>query len=268
MTICLIFFLIQLLILSGCKGKDKDEINLPNEISYRDIPDITEEEIKAIKKIKNDYSYLIYGMPYSTELFIGLNGKHQGFSVLFAEWLSQIFEIPFKVELINRSELIEKLNSHEVAFTHDFAANNQLIKDFFITSGIISRYTKCYQLNSALSPEEITKSRKVKLGFINKGALITPVTSTMEENTYELFFFDDVSQVYESLKSGKIDAFYFSDSSDIYFINHPDVISSDFYPLSYIITALETKNHELRPIISAFDKLLADDRTYKKLVEF
>ena len=67
--------------------------NPPIYTSYHDIPGVTEEEIDAIEKIKERRGEFAYGMNYSTEAFID-DGVVGGYSALFCELLSELFEIP------------------------------------------------------------------------------------------------------------------------------------------------------------------------------
>jgi len=63
--------------------------------SFRDIPGVTEEHIKAIYELREKYSFFIYGVLESTEAFYNENGAIRGFTALFCEWLTEIFEIEF-----------------------------------------------------------------------------------------------------------------------------------------------------------------------------
>jgi hypothetical protein len=68
----------------------------------------------------------------------------------------------------------------------------------------------------------------------------------------------DVSLVYDALKSGEIDAFYYTGTAEANFVEHSDLIALDFYPLIYRPVSLTTQTPALQPIISVMEKVLAN----------
>jgi hypothetical protein len=83
-----------LAVFSG-SGKSQPDVEMEN-ISFRDIPGITQEEISAIEALKKKYDSFVYGLEPTVDAFIGADGETRGYAVLFCEWLSRIFVIPFR----------------------------------------------------------------------------------------------------------------------------------------------------------------------------
>ena len=109
---------ISFYLLSGCiKSEAAPRGNSWGHISFRDIPGVTEDEIKAIETFQKQSASFVYGMPYSTEAFMKEDGEIDGNVILLCEWLSALFGIQFEPALYEWSDLIAKLNTSEVNFT-------------------------------------------------------------------------------------------------------------------------------------------------------
>jgi hypothetical protein len=96
LTALIIFIGIISVLAAGCSTKTSESAM---EIkSYRDIPGITEEAIRAIEKLKSERDGFSYGVVTSTESFMLPDGTHAGFTALFCDLLSDLFGIPFVYE--------------------------------------------------------------------------------------------------------------------------------------------------------------------------
>jgi len=224
--------------------------------SFKNIPGITEEEIRAIEELQKQENVFIFGMPLSTEAFSDSEGKINGFSALFSEWLSAYFGINVQPELFNWQDLIAGLDSGRIAFTGELTPTEERRKAYIMSNPIASRMIKKYRIEGSAPLEEITAERRPRFGFIEGTTTINTVISEMERGTYDIVLLSDVSLVYDALKSGRIDVFYYSGTIEANFVKHRDLISDHFYPLTYRPVSLTTKNPELKPIISAVDKIL------------
>jgi len=63
-------------------------------------------------RIRGDY--FVYGMPLSIEAFVDERGELRGFSALFCEWLTELFEIEFRLELYEWTDLSDGLESESL----------------------------------------------------------------------------------------------------------------------------------------------------------
>ncbi|MCL2441059.1 MAG: ATP-binding protein [Treponema sp.] len=225
-------------------------------LSFYDVPGITSEEIAAIEAIQKQERSFIYGMPLSTETFLNGNGEIKGFSALFCEWLSGFFGIPFIPELFDWLDLLAGLESHVISFSGEITATEERLRTYHMTSAIASRPLKYYRLNGSRPLDEIVNERPLKCGFIEGTSTIHTVISELETGSYEVITLSDVSLVYEALKSGKIDAFYYSGTVEANFIQYSDMYTMYFFPLIYRPVSLTTQNPVLFPFITVMEKVL------------
>ena len=253
----LLFIIFISIVFFGCsQSNNKILSNKYLFSSYRDIHGVTQEEKDAIARIRENNDVLIYGMPLSTEAFRDKNGDMSGFTALFCEWLTNIFDITFKPELYEWNDFLKGLETGEISFTGELTAREERLEIFSMTSAIAMRPLKYFRLADSRHLDDIKKDRRIRCGFIHGTATIFTVSSELEPGTFEVVILDDVSLVYDALKSGKIDAFYYAGTSEINFIKYNDITSFYFYPLTYHPVSLSTQNPDLRPIISVVEKIL------------
>ena len=228
-------------------------------ISFRDISGVTDDEIKAIESMQEQYDSFIYGMPLSTEAFTGENGEIRGYTAMLCEWLTNLFGIPFQPRLYEWVDLLAGLETKEISFTGELTATAERLEVYYMTSDIASRPLKQYRLADSKPLPEIARERPIRCGFIvGRTAMINTVISTMESGTFEVIQLNDASLVYDALKSGRIDAFYYSSTVEANFVHYADVLDSNFYPLLYRPASLATQDPALLPIISVVEKALED----------
>jgi len=252
-----IFLLFSAVFFNGCaRGENNrlDDINIFSNFSQ--IPGVTEEEIRAIEKLREQTEFFSYAMPLSIEAFTDDNGEIRGFTALFCEWLTELFGIPFKPQLFEWLDLLDKLDAGEISFSGELTWTQPRSEIYHMTTDIASRPLKYFRLAGSRSLAEIARERQIRCGFIEGTSTIVTVSSELAAGTFEVVTLSDVSLVYDALKSGKIDAFYYSGTIAVNFIKNNDVIAYDFYPLIYRPVSLTAKNDELKPVISVVEKLL------------
>ncbi|MCL2196497.1 MAG: ATP-binding protein [Treponema sp.] len=252
-----IFLLFSAVFFSGCARTEKntyDDINIFSD--YRQIPGVTEEEIKAIDNLREKTEFFTYAMPLSIEAFIGDNGEIRGFSALFCNWLTKLFNIPFKPQLYEWLDLLEGLDTGDISFTGELTWTEPRSKIYHMTTDIASRPLKYFRLAGSRSLADIARERLMRFGFIEGTSTPITVSSELTPGTFEAVYLSDVNRVYDALKSGKIDAFYYSGTAAVNFIKYSDVIAYDFYPLIYRPVSLTAKDDALKPIISVVEKML------------
>ena len=223
--------------------------------SFRDIPGVTEDEIKAIEALREQYDHFAYGMISSTESFYDDNGDLKGFTVLFCDWLTGLFGIPFIPENDEFNELLTKLAGDEINFTGALTVTEERKKTYFMTTPIALNMVQYFRIDGSLPLELIAESRPLRYAFMAGTTTIDLVTSKLKPGTYEIVLSTDIDEIYRMLKSGEVDA-HFNVSKENAFDVYGDVISSDFTPLIFAYSLLMTRNPALAPIISVVQKAL------------
>ncbi|MCL2440610.1 MAG: ATP-binding protein [Treponema sp.] len=249
--------IIVFILFSGCSGTNELQSGRQQMFSsYKDTPGITAEEIKAIEALKEEYDYFIYGMPLSTETFEDNNGNIRGFSALYCEWLTEFFGIPFLPVLYEWQDLIAGLALGEVSFSGELTATEERLQIYYMTSAIAARPVRRFRLADSKPVAELILERPIRCGFITGAATIRAVTAELEPGTYEVIQLDDFYLVYDALKSGLIDSFYYSAPAETNFIEYSDIIAYDFYPLIFMPVSLSTRTSSKEPIITVVEKVL------------
>jgi len=242
---------------SACENRTQSELIAPEIFtSFKDVPSITEEEIAAIDALRQQNRTFIYGMPLSIEAFENELGEIKGFTASFTDWLSELFGLRFQPMLFEWLDLLDGLETGEISFTGELTANPARLEIYHMTSAIATRPLKYFHLVGSKTHEEIIAERLLRCGFIEGTATVNTVSAELIEGTFEVITLSDVSLVPEALRSGKIDAFFYTGTAEANFVEHSDIVASHFYPLIYRPVSLTTQDDELEPIISVVDKVL------------
>jgi len=232
----------------------------PPYTSFRKIPGITHEEIALIEALQKQKSSLIYGAYTSTESFYNDYNEIRGFTALFCDWLTQLFDIPFYPKIYYWSDLIVGLESGEIDFTGDLTESEERRKYYFMTDAIAEREIKYFKMTESENLQDIIKTRLPRYAFLNGSTNINDVSKNIEEN-FEVVTVDNTEIAYIKLKNGEIDAF-FCDGVEAFFDMYPDVITHSVFPVLYGPVSLTTKKEELAPIISVMQKALNNKAIY------
>jgi len=267
--ICAVLASVLLLgIIVGCKAfSEKKPTHKPSQYtSYRDIPGITDAEIQAIEKLKNQDGSLVYGMLPSTEMFYDLqSGDLKGYSVLFCQWMTEMFGIEFKPALYEWGDLLAGLKSGKIAFSGELTPSEERRKRYFMTEAIAARSVKAFRLSGSEPIPDITKSRPVRYIFLGGSTTIADVTARLHYK-YEIILVYDYDSAYKKLKSGEGDIFIAEGNVEAAFVEHADIAVSYFLPLIHSPVSLTTQSPELAPIVSVMQKAL-DDGVFSHLTE-
>ena len=116
-AVCLLFFVVCGICSCFQGSLAKNNIDIGSITSYRDIPGITFGEIAVIEELKSERKSFSYGSLLSTETFILPDGTYAGFTFLFCELLSNLFGIPFVVEIHDWDELKSGFDKQDLDFT-------------------------------------------------------------------------------------------------------------------------------------------------------
>ena len=265
--ICVMFFAA---IVSGC-GKSKANMTGEQQrdsslfVSFRDVPGITQNEIRAIEALKMQYGYFTCVTNLNTDAFYDRNGEPSGFSILLYEWLSEFFGIPFKVVFREWNDLIGGISGGEYDFTIELTDTPERRKVFFMTSPIAERQTKIFRISGSEPLASITNSRRLRYAL--------PMTSLLSNEIvpgagydFDFIILESPEAAYPLLKSGEIDGYISLDTVEVAFDTYGNVVSEDFFPLVFKSSCLSTQKAELQPIISVMEKAL-NVRTLKYLFE-
>ncbi|MCL2218781.1 MAG: transporter substrate-binding domain-containing protein [Chitinispirillia bacterium] len=244
------------IVFSGCgapKSNPSDEITVFS--SYRDIPGVTEEEIAAIENIREETGSFTYGMMPSTETFIDANGEIKGYTHLFCEWMTELFGIPFIPKHYTWAALLDGLESGEIDFTGDLAANDELRKTYIMTEPIAQRAIKQYRIAGSAPVQEIAKTRLPRYALRENTAIADNVLAYAAE-AFEPVYAPGYEEAYELLKSGKADVIITEGVHELFFERYGNMVTENFHPLIYSPVSFTARNTKFLPFISVVQKAL------------
>ena len=226
----------------------------PPIVSYKDVPGITDDEIRAIEELRGQVKYLNYGTMLSTESFIDNEGKVRGFTAFFCEWFSNLFDIPFVPKFYEWDDLIAGLESHEIAFTGELTATEERRNVYSMTDPISIRFIKTFRLAGNPSLKYIEAERPLRYAFLDGAITVEQVRANSKD--FEAFFVGDYEEAYKMLEQKKVDAFFEEGTAEAVFDTYNDVIVENFLPLIYGEVSLTTQTESMKPVISVAQKIL------------
>ena len=242
---------------SGCEKSTKTQLIDPETYqSFRDIPGVSADEIKAIEALKTKYDHFVYAMPPSTEAFVGENFKIAGFSALFCDWLTDIFGIRFKPVLYQWGDLLEGLGTGEIDFTGEMAASEERKLKYFMTDAIAERPVTQFRLVDSRPLSEIAEERPLRFAFLAGTNTIDLVVSSLEPGSFEVITVPESKVAYDLLKDNKVDAFVNEGMVEASFDTYGNITAEDFHPQIFSPVSLTTQKPELAPVISVIQKAL------------
>ena len=249
----------------SCEKKEKNG-NVQNFefSSYREIHGVTAEEIEAIEKIRETRDSFVYAMNYSTEAFLDENNNIDGYIALFCDWLSGLFDIPFKPEIVGWDDLIAGLASNRIDFTGELTATGERRKTYFMTDAIAERSIKIMRIAGSEPLSILERSRPLVYAFLD-GTINYDLVSPYLQDGFQTIYVSGHETAYRALKTGAADAFFEDGPSEAAFDIYGDVIAEDFFPLIYSQVSLSTQNPKLEPVISVVQKALDSVEVYHHL---
>jgi ABC-type amino acid transport substrate-binding protein len=231
--------------------------------SFRDIPDLTSDEIRAIEMLKTNTGSFIYGTTPSSESFIGSDGEIHGFTALFCDWMTDLLDIPVKPVIYSWGNLMNGMRTGEIDFTGELTPTEERRGTYFMTSAIAERAIKYFRLEGSLPFVEIAQSRPLRYAFFTGTTTWRIVADSFSGLDYETVFIDDSSLVYDMLKNGEIDAFFNEGPGEYAFDVYGDVGTYSFIPLINEPVSLATRNPAFDLVISVMQKaILNGGRNY------
>jgi HPt (histidine-containing phosphotransfer) domain-containing protein len=222
--------------------------------SFRNIPGITQDEIKAIDALREQKKFFTYGATLSTELFFDKkDDRTKGFTALFCEWLTEFFEIPFAPVIYDRDNLIGGLEAGEIDFTGELTASDERRATWHMTETIAERPIRAFSIEGSVPLHEIARKHTPRYAFLTTANAVKP---ELVPGTFETVFVDGSFLALWLLKNGDADAFISRGTDEAILGAYYDVVATDFFPPVYESVSMSTHDTELRPIISAVQKML------------
>jgi len=253
--------IILVAVLAGCVDQTANRGSEPIFTSFRDIPGVTQEEIEAIEHLQRTRRNFRFSSIYGTEMFIGEDGRVNGFSALLCNWLSELFEIPFVAGIVEWEELMAGLEDGSICFTGELSANSERRETFFMTDDIAQRQIITLRLTDALPLAEIAQTRVLRYAFLTDDPIEELVTRR-ERNEFVSTTVQSNLQAYEMLINDEIDAFFNVSSAEAAFGFFDDVTANIYYPIIFTPVSLATQDPEFKPIIDIMQKALANGAGY------
>ncbi|MCL1904304.1 MAG: transporter substrate-binding domain-containing protein [Oscillospiraceae bacterium] len=245
--------------LSSCdKEKTEAYIEIPEYTTYKDIPGVTHEDIKAIEALQKSESSFIFGMNPGIEAFFSETGEIHGFSALLCNWFTELFGIEFVPQIYEWDELISGLESGEISFTGELTANDERRKTYLMTDDIAQRQLVIIRLEGSDPLEIISSYRPLKYGFLSDSVTVDDVYYHTK-NEFEVVSVEDYNIAYDMLMNGEIDAFFDESPAQAAFDEFGHIAVENFFPLIFSPVSLTTQTAELEPIITVVQKMLDDD---------
>jgi len=248
-------FILMSFHLSGCRRPFETQLQEPFT-SYKEIPGVTTEDIADIDALREEYGSFVFGVLLSTVAFHDKNGEIRGFSALFCEWLTELFDIPFQPEYVEWDEFLAKLESFEVDFTGAMTVTEERLKTYFMTTTIATQMLMSFRLRDSDPIEYIAQKRLPRYAFIEGSTTIADVATALDDGSYEILLVRGTDEAYALLKSGEADAFFNVDTVEMSFDKYGDVVAREVFPLIYSPVSFATQNPALKPIITVFQKAL------------
>jgi len=234
--------------------------------SFRDIPGITKEEINDIEALKAKYGSFSCAINLNTDSFIDKNGEVSGFAILFYDWVSSFFGIPFKPVLYEWNDFMSGIANGEIDFTIDLTDTPERRQTYLMTNPITMRQVKIYRIAGDEPLENIVNRRQPRFAFPVGTTSVQSEITAKAGYDFETIYTNSHADAYPLLESGEIDGYIALDTAEAAFDEFGSVASEDFFPLTFRSSGMLTRNKELLPIISVMDKAL-NERTLAHLIE-
>ena len=244
------------LIISSCANTGVNNTEIIKFSSFRDVPEVTEAEIRAIEVLQGQRLSFVVGNLQSTETFYNMHGEIRGFTALLCEWLTELFGIYFEPKTYEWDELLRGLESGEIDFTGELTASAERRRSYFMTDAIANRSIVYFNIVDSPTHSWIARTRPLRYGFLD-GVITYDDVLSLSYLDFEPFFVDTYEEAYELLNSGAIDAFFEEHTAEAFFEHYTDLVIENFFPLILTPVSLTTQNPANEPVISIMQKVLS-----------
>ncbi|MCL2002424.1 MAG: ATP-binding protein [Oscillospiraceae bacterium] len=247
---------LALSLFSGCFGGGKSQGGAPHFASYRDIPGVTEEDVAAVEALRAASESFVFGMTPSTEAFTDIRGDVRGYSALFCEWLTELFDIPFIPKIFSWSVLLEGLESGGIDFTGDLTPSEERKKVYLMTDPIAERMVYQFRMAESEPLSEIT-SRPLRYAVLRNSTMLDNIRPSLDGGApYTPVFVRSYEYAHILLESGSVDAYFAENIIKAHLDVYDDITGGAFFPPHFSPVSLTTQNPALEPIIKVVQKAL------------
>ena len=254
-------FAVLIISLAGCSSA---EFNTPFDIveysDYKEIPNITSEEIEAIENMRTQNAEFVFGMPESVSCFMKDDGTLGGYSVFLCDWLSELFDLKFTPAIYEWHELVSGVAAYDIQFTGAFSSHQD--NEMFKTDSIAEYAVTAVTRQNSASLESSGSYRPLTYGFVEGTSLETSISS-LAEYTHTDLWFPTYASAYDALMNGEIDAILADRNAEIVFSAYERIRIETIIPAVYNMVSLSTADPALAPIISVVQKYLESGASYK-----
>jgi signal transduction histidine kinase/ABC-type amino acid transport substrate-binding protein/FixJ family two-component response regulator len=225
--------------------------------SYRDIPGVTEDEIRAVEALKAERQAFTFGGMFTTEAFTWPDGTHAGFAALLCRHLSGLFGIPFELEFYEWDPLMNGFDDGTIDFIGELMPTPEREEIYLMSHPIAERSLAIFTYDKGITPEMEKDINGLRMGFMD-GAN----TAELIRDFYPSLTFSEVTDIYDSkdaaerLEAGLIDVFVDDAVYMAEFIEHEHIKSKIFFPVIYNPVSLSAAKDELAPVISVVNKYI------------
>ena len=250
-----LFLGLLLVTLTYCKKKEYKSFDY-NIVSYNNIPNITNEEIRNIEKIKQTKNSLSFGTILSSEAFFDNTGRCDGFVIGFCELLTDLFDIQFKPEILSRKLLIEGIKRKSIDFSNEMSSFRDNETVYFMSHPITERSLYVFNLNSSKSINNKNDLNELKIGFFEENVSASSIKGVYPLISFKSMDLTDNDDIISMMQKGLMDAFIV-DAAKLYNFKGNELLKYIEIPvLIYIPVSLITANHDYESIISVMNKYI------------
>ena len=224
--------------------------------NYKHIPGITQEEIDAVEQLKNEREEFTLVGINSVNGFYAEDGSLKGFYSLLCKRLSQLFDIPFTMNICTQEQLIARMDNGSADFTCAFSTKGWSNEHYKGVDLGVERVVKIFYINDAEKEalSLVGQRRPLRYGFTIGSIMLDEIRH--KGASFIGILVNDTQEAIQRLRDGSIDAYCDYDATEIQFAHDPDIVSGEFLPLVRSPIKLRTGQDALAPIISALEKYM------------
>ena len=223
-------------------------------LNYRAVPGVTQEEIDAIEALKDCGRVFSYGALFSAEAYFDKNGQVVGYTADLCRLLSQLFDIKVVPSIYGWTDILEGMENKTIDFSGDFSLTPERKRAYLMSEPIAVRSIALFY-REGKSIEKIENERTPVFGFLND-SVHQGLFFSVHNRPYKPYYIDRVEDAPAALENGDIDAFICNSIFEAIFEENSEIVYDVYSPLICDTVSLSTQNEELSAIISVFDKYI------------
>jgi signal transduction histidine kinase/CheY-like chemotaxis protein len=237
-------------------------------IILEDIPGVTPEELAAIAELRQNTTFIPYGMTMSTECFRQEYGTTSGFAARVCQWLTDLFGIRFRPVIYEWDRLIRGFAEGTIPLSGEIALALRNNPDWYMTGAIAERRIRLVSRESWEKLVINAQSHGLTYGFL-EGSVTESLVRPSLRLDYTSITIANYNDAYQKLMRGEIDCFFIDESMENTFALRGTLLIEDFSPLTYNTVGIAAGNPRMKPIISVVNKYLenAGDYVFQEMYE-